>query len=178
MIAIVDNGKGADQIERLVRGQKEIISPKDAAGTKAGGYILSDGDMKHSKENIKLIEKTGKPILAIGAGYIFLGVAYGAKHADNKFEKTDRVKIEHSCPLTLDLKRVFTVMQECRHGFKELPENFEVIGSSSKYQFKIVQEMEKPFFGVHFNPELGGDGMRVIDNFVKFVEVWDKYHKG
>ncbi len=177
MIVIVDNGKGAD-VERFVRGQKEIMKPKDALNAKAGGFILSDGNMKHLKDNMKIIEKINKPLLGIGAGYVFLGVAYGAKAREGKFEKSDHVKIEHPCPLTLDLKRVFTVIQNSTHAFDEVPDNFSVIASSSKYKFKIIGEAKKPFFGVHFNPESGGDGLKIIDNFVKFVEVWGKYHKG
>ncbi|MBI3190678.1 hypothetical protein HYZ41_03160 [archaeon] len=177
MIAIVDNGKGANEIARFIRGSKEIVKPSEALKVKTSGYILSDGDMKHQKDNIKLIEKSNKPILGIGAGYIFLGAAYGAKPKAGKIEKTDHVKIEHPCPLTLDLKRMFVVMQTCNHVFAELPENFTVIASSAKYEFKIISESEKPFFGVHFNPELGGDGPKIIDNFVKFIDIWEKYHK-
>ena len=178
MIVIVDNGKGANDIAMFIRGPKEIMKPSDALKAKSSGFILSDGDMKHQKDNIKIIEKSGKPILGIGAGYIFLGMAYGAKPKEGKVEKTDRVKIEHPCPLTLDLKRMFVVMQSCGHVFAELPENFNVIASSPKYEFKIIGESEKPFFGVHFNPEMGGDGPKIIDNFVKFIDVWEKYHKG
>ena len=178
MILIVDNGKGAQEIERSVRGSKQIVKAKDALNMKAGGIILSDGDMKHMKENINIIKKWNKPLLAIGTSYIFLASAYGAKSKEGKIEKTERVNIEHPCPLTLDLKRTFNVIQSCNHMLEDLPENFSVIASSQKYEFKIIGDMEKPFFGVHFNPELGGDGIKIIDNFVKSVDVWEKYHKG
>jgi GMP synthase-like glutamine amidotransferase len=177
MIAIVDNGKGAEDIARFIRGQKEVISPTEALKSKANAFILSDGDMKHQKHNVDLIKKTSRPLLGIGAGYAFLGVAFGAKLKETKFDKTDRAKIEHPCPLTLDLKKMFTVMQTCKHAFPELPENFHVVASSPKYEYKIISENDKPFFGVHFNPELGGDGLKIIDNFVKFVDVWEKYHR-
>ncbi|MCX6815425.1 MAG: hypothetical protein NT120_01055 [Candidatus Aenigmarchaeota archaeon] len=176
MIAIVDNGKGADDIERFIRGAKEVVTPNEALKSKASAFILTDGDMKHQKANVELIKKTNKPLLGIGIGYIFLGVAYGAKTKETKFDKTDHAKIEHACPLTLDLKKMFTVMQNCRHAFIELPENFQVVASSPKYEYKIISENNKPFFGVHFNPEMGGDGLKIIDNFVKFVDIWGKYH--
>ena len=178
MIVIVDNGKGSQEVARFIRGSKEIVKPADAAKAKASAYILTDGDMKNQAVNVKLIEKSTKPILAIGAGYIFLTSAFGAKSKPAKVEKTDRLKIERACPLTLDLKKNFMVMQSCDHVIEELPENFDVIASSPKYQYKIIVDAERPFFGVHFNPELGSDGMKVIDNFVKFVEIWEKYHKG
>lgn len=177
MIVVVDNGRGAEDIARVIRGPKEIMKPAEAAKAKASGYILTDGDMKHQKTNVQLIEKTNRPILAIGAAYAFLGAAFGVKAKESKMEKMDRVKIEHPCPLTLDLKKVFTVMQNGGHVFEDLPENFSVVASSPKNEFKIVEAGEKPFFGVQFNPEMGGDGLTIINNFVKFVDVWEKYHK-
>jgi GMP synthase-like glutamine amidotransferase len=178
MIVIVDNGKGAQDIARFIRGSKDIVKPADAAKAKASAYILSDGDMKNQAANIKLIEKANKPVLAIGAAHVFLAGAYGAKSKEGKVDKTDRCKIERPSPLTLDLKKMFAVLQSSPHMIDELPENFTVIASSPKYEYKIIIESEKPFFGVHFNPEMGGEGMKVIDNFVKFVDVWEKYHKG
>ncbi len=178
MIVIVDNGNGANEIANFIRGPKDVMKPAEALKSKASGFILSDGDMKNQAANIKIINSMNKPLLAIGAGYIFLGAAYGAKAKESKLGKMDSVRVKKSCPLTLDLKKMFTVMQNCKHVFAELPENFEVIASSPKYEYKIIQEMEKPFFGVHFNPELGKDGLKVLDNFAKFVEVWKKYHMG
>lgn len=177
MIAIVDNGKGADEIARFLRAQKDIVKPKDAASAKASAYILSDGDLKHQKDNVKLIEKTNRPVLGIGAGYVFLGAAFGAKAVPTKGDKIERVKIERPSPLTLDMKRVFSVVQTVTHGFQDIPENFDVFASSSKYEFKIIQDNEKPLFGVHFNPEQGSEGSKILDNFAHFVEMWGKYHK-
>lgn len=178
MIVIVDNGKGADEIAGFIRWPKQVMKPAEAVKAKASGYILSDGDMKNQAANVKIINAVNKPLLAIGAGYIFLGAAYGAKAKESKLEKMDSVRVKKNCPLTLDLKKMFSVMQQCNHVFAELPENFEVIASSPKYEYKIIQEMEKPFFGVHFNPEMGKDGLKVLSNFANFVEVWEKYHKG
>jgi GMP synthase-like glutamine amidotransferase len=176
MIAIIDNGTGAEAIANFVRIPREIIKPNEAVKSKASAFILSDGDVKHQKTNIELIKKTGRPLLAIGAGCAFLGAAYGAKYKEVKQDKMDRVRIEHPCPLTLDLKKMFTVMQTCRHILTDLPDAFHVVASSSKNEYKVISENDKPFFGVHFNPELGSDGLKIIDNFVKFVEVWEKYH--
>jgi len=177
MIVIVDNGKGAEDIARFIRAQKTIVKPKDAASAKGSAYILSDGDLKNQRDNVKLIEKTNKPLLGIGAGYVFLGAAFGAKAVPTKGGKIETVKIERPSPLTLDMKKMFSVVQTVTHGFQDLPENFNVFASSSKYEFKIIQENEKPFFGVHFNPEQGSEGIKILDNFCRFVEIWEKYHR-
>ena len=176
MIAIVDNGKGADNIARMIRGAKVIVKP-DKIDNKASAYILSDGDMKHQKSNDKLIKSTEKPLMGIGMGSVFLAAAYGAKIGKSKAEKQARVKIEHACALTLDMKKMFVAFKSCDSALEDLPENFNIF-ASSKYPFEIIGEIEKPFFGVHFNPEMGADGLKIIDNFVKFVEIWEKYHKG
>lgn len=175
MLVIVDNGKGTDNIARLIRGQKVIAKPEKIPS--ASAYILSDGDMKNQKHNEKLIKSTDKPVMGIGAGSLFLAAAYGAKISKSKAEKQASVKIEHACPLTLDMKKMFVAFKSCDSAIEEVPENFSVF-ASSKYPFEIIGENEKPFFGVHFNPEMGADGMKVIDNFVKFVEIWKKYHTG
>lgn len=175
MLAIIDNGKGAEQIARMVRGQKVVMKPEKVEG--ASAFILSDGDMKNQKHNEKIIKSTGKPLLGIGAGSLFLAAAYGAKIGRGKTERQARVKIEHPCALTLDMKKMFVVFKNCDSLLEDIPENFNVF-ASSRYPFEIIGESEKPFFGVHFNPEMGGDGLKIIDNFVKFAEVWEKYHRG
>lgn len=176
MLAIIDNGKGAEQIVRMVRGPKVVVKP-DKADMKASAFILSDGDMKNQKHNEKIIKSAEKPLLGIGAGSLFLAAAYGAKISKGKAERQARVKIEHPCSLTLDMKKMFVVFKSCDGVLEELPENFNVF-ASSRYPFEIIGETEKPFFGVHFNPEMGADGMKIIDNFVKFAGVWEKYHSG
>ncbi|MBI4174865.1 MAG: hypothetical protein HY517_04425 [Candidatus Aenigmarchaeota archaeon] len=176
MLVIVDNGKGAEQIARLVRGQKAIMKP-EKVDTKASAFILSDGDMKNQKANEKIIKGTDKPLLAIGAASVFLASAFGGQAGKGKAEKQARVKIEHPCSLTLDMKKMFVVFKSCDAMLEDIPESFDVF-ASSKYPFEIIGDNERPFFGVHFNPEMGADGMKIIDNFVKFAEVWEKYHRG
>jgi len=180
MLAIVDNGSGADEISRLIRMKNVVIKPKDLTPkeiSKFSSFILSDGDMKNKAANVKFIKKATRPMLGIGSGYIFLASAFGAKPKEVKFDKQERVKIERPCPLVLDLKKMFTVLKSCTHVLEELPENFDVIASSRTYDFEIIQEFEKPFFGVQFNPELGADGFKLLNNFEKFADVWGKYHK-
>lgn len=175
MLAIVDNGRGAEQIARLVRGPKVVVKPDKIPA--ASAFILSDGDMKNQKHNEKIIKSVDKPILGIGAGYLFIAAAYGAKIGKGRSEKQAHVKIEHHCALTLNMKKMFTVFKNCDSLLADIPENFNVF-ASSRYPFEIIGETEKPLFGVHFNPEMGADGMKIIDNFVKFVEIWEKYHRG
>ncbi len=177
MLAIVDNGRGAEEIARLVRSSKQIVKPAEAGQLKASAYILTDGDMKNQKANIDLIKKFNKPLLGLGMGSVFLASAFGSKPVVSKFEKQIKVKVERPSPLVLDMKKIFSAVNSCQHGIDDLPENFDVFASSQRYDFEIIAHMENPFFGVHFCPELGGDGLKILDNFMKFAEVWGKYHK-
>ena len=177
MLAIVDNGRGAEEIARFVRASKQIIKPSEIGKVKASAYILSDGDIKNKKACIDLIKKCEKPLLALGIGSVFLAAAFGAKAVPIKADKSVKIKIERPSTLTTDMKKLFSVVNNCQHGIDDLPEQFDVFASSQKYDFEIIGHVENPFFGVHFNPELGADGFQILNNFVKFVEVWEKYHK-
>ena len=178
MIVVVDNGKGADEIASCIRLSKKILKPKEAANAKANAYILSDGDLKNQADNLKVIKSANGPLLGIGAGCMFVGAAFGAKVKEGVKKKgMERLSLKKPCPLTLDLKRMFAVMEDYQNIFSELPENFAVVASSKGYEFEIIQESANPFFGVQFSPEQGGDGRKILMNFERFVEVWEKYHK-
>ena len=175
MIAIVDNGKNADKLAQLVRGQHVVVKPeKIPAG--ASAVILSDGDVKMQKVNEKIIASFDKPLLAVGNASLFLCTAEGVNIVPGKIAKNERVKIERPCAVLLDMKKMFTVVKASTHELEDLPEAFDVM-ASSKYPFEVIAHNEKPYFGVHFNPELGGEGMRIVQNFVNSIEIWEKYHK-
>ncbi len=186
MIAIVDNGKNASEISRFLRMQSQIVSPNkidsiqtDARGVKqsVSAFILSDGDLKNQKASEKVL-KLNKPVLGIGAGCLFVGAAFGAKiKRVPKTEKQERLVIKKPCPLTVDMKKALSVFESYQNILDGVPENFGIVASSAKYEYEIIQEMEKPLFGVHFLPEKGGDGRMILSNFERFVEVWGKYHK-
>jgi len=186
MILVVDNGKGADEISRMLRSSKVVkpnnISPADA-------YILTDGSTmagRDQKEIINFIKKNNKPLLGIGLGYLYLGMAFGAgTKTFGSAEKEEKVTIKQRSPILLDLKKTFSVVCNQKHVLDECPDCFGPIASSPKYEFEIIQhgatignvvDNPLPLFGVHFNPEAGLDGRKIIDNFVKFVEIWNKYH--
>ena len=176
MIIIVDNGKGADEIARMIRMNNKIVKP--SAFGPASAYILSDGDMKNQKLNEKIIKKVDVPVLGIGCGSMSIASAFGAEIKKvPRVECQERVMIRKPCPLTLDMKRMFSVHENYQNVIENLPENFGVIANSRQCEFEIIQEMQSPFFGVQFNPEKGLDGMTILRNFERFVEVWEKYHK-
>ncbi|MBI5347562.1 MAG: hypothetical protein HZB66_03055 [Candidatus Aenigmarchaeota archaeon] len=177
-IVIVDNGKGASAIAGDIRSSK-IIKPSEISKIRdAGAWILSDG--KPSKETEKCFEvlkKTDKPVLALGLGYLYLASAFGADIVEAKPKKEVMIRIVRNCPLTTDFKKAFRAVKQCPYAIRNLPEGFDV-SAKSDYEFEIISDIENPFFGVHFNPELSPETVGILRNFEKFVtEVWEKYHK-
>lgn len=176
VIVVVDNGRGND-IARFLRLPNKVVAPKNAMKEKANGYILSDGDPKNLEANLGILD-ISLPTLGIATGCLFIGTAFGGEVAKlKKVERQENVSLKKPCPLTLDMKRTFAVLKSCQYGFNVLPENFDVIAASRTYEFEIIQDHDNPFFGVQFNPELGMDGRKILDNFERFVEVWEKYHE-
>ncbi|MBI2971050.1 MAG: hypothetical protein HYY37_01375 [Candidatus Aenigmarchaeota archaeon] len=176
MLVIVDNGNG-QELASMVRMQHVVAKP-DKIPDKASAFILSDGSLSNQKANEKIIGKTDKPVLGVGAGCLFIGTAFGASvKSVPKVEKQEKIMLKKPCPLTVDMKKALLVFEKYQNVFDELPENLGIVASSPKYEYEIIQEMEKPFFGVHFLPEKGGDGRTVLANFERFVEIWGKYHR-
>ena len=178
MIAIIDNGSGAEQIASLIRSKKEIVKPSEIKSS-SRAYIISDGVLNAAaQKNItKLIQSSKSPVMGIGIGCAYIGAAFGAKIKTARQPKNDRLIIKIPCPLLLDFKKFFVVSRNCQHIIDNLPENFSAVASSQKYEYEVIQENKKPLFGVNFNPELGADGIKILRNFEKFVNLWENYHK-
>lgn len=178
MLLIVNNGKGAEEISRSLRMQNKIVKPSEAGSIKASAYILSDGSLSHQKDNEKIIKNSTKPVLGIGAGSLFIAAAFGGKiKKAGKVERQERILLEKPSPLTLDMKKNFTVFESYENVIEELPEIFTPMARSPEYNFEIILHVENPLFGVQFNPEKGADGRMILANFEKFIAVWEKYHK-
>ncbi|MFC2143507.1 hypothetical protein ACFLQN_03845 [Candidatus Aenigmatarchaeota archaeon] len=175
MIYIINNGKDAEEIAKFLRSKSEVMAPNK---TKVNGdaYILSDGDVKNKAANIKLLKKLGCPVLGIGAGSLFIAATFGAAFKKGKPEKSKIIKVKKSCPLLLGFKKVFKAQDSCNHFLEALPENMHISASSSKYEFEIIQDMENPWFGIHFNPTTM-ETVNILRNFEKFVGMWERYHK-
>lgn len=118
------------------------------------------------------------PVLALGSAYGFMLAAFGAKPIKADFDKNEMLHLERPCSLLLDMKRMFAVKNSCAVGVEDVPESFDVFATSKAYPFEILGHVEKPFFALHFNPEQGLDGTKILQNFAKFAEVWEKYHRG
>ncbi len=175
MIYIVDNGKGAKEISMHLRAKHEIVSPKKIKPN-GSAYILTDGDVKNKTENVKFIKTVKTPVLGIGAGSAFIAAAFEAPIKEGKCEKSKIVKVKKSCPLLLDFKKIFKAEDSCSIMIEDLPESMYPVAESQHYEFEIIQDMQNPFFGVHFTPTTL-ETLNILRNFEKFIRVWERYHK-
>jgi anthranilate synthase/phosphoribosyltransferase len=180
MLVIVNNGKGAENISRFMRVQHKIIKPKDKIPEKVSGVIFSDGKIsKDAQLKAKMfIDKGTVPVMFVGNGYRCMMSCMNTVVKEIKVsKKQERLIMAKPCPLLLDVKKAFSVIKDADFLVSNLPENLNPIARSQKNEFEMVQDIEKPFFGLNFNPELGLDGFKILQNFSNFIEVWEKYHK-
>ncbi len=178
MLIVIDNGNASEIIKNL-RMTAQIKKPADALKTDCLGFIISDGILNNTlKKTIEdFVKTTKKPVLGIGLGGAYVASAFGAKILESKPAKNVRTKIVKASPTLLNLKSSFNVVSESKYTIDNLPENFDVVAQSPTCEYEVIQHRENPLFAVHFNPELGLDGKKILDNFVEFIKVWDKYHK-
>lgn len=177
MIGIVDNGQGAEEIQQLIP-KSEIIKPSEISKGKFDAYILSDGapTQDNQKHCIKLIQEPKRPILGIGLGFLYMGAAFGGEVVPVKpANKNARLKILHPSPIVTDLKFV-SVNDNSQFALNDLPDCFEVITEGSNGP-EIIQDIELPLIGTRFNPAESPDAIKMFQNFLKFVETYDQYHK-
>ena len=177
MITIVDNGKGAHKISRLLRTKNNVVKPGENADGSA--FIITDGEKPENiHKDLKKIIERNVPVLAIGLGAFYIYEMLGAKITKTSAaKKQEKLSIDNPSPMLLDLKKMFTVLSNCSFESDGLPENFFVIASSRSNDCWLVQDVQMPLFCANFNPELGLDGLKILRNFEKFLEVWEKYHK-
>ncbi|MAH42834.1 hypothetical protein CL614_03865 [archaeon] len=178
-VAIIDNGNGAEELASLV-GDAEIFPFKDVKKVLKGefdAYILTDGDADAKKQSadVELLSNAKKPVLAIGFGYLCLGALMGAEVVEAKPIKKDSViSIKHGSPITTDMKKI-SVKHDTKFKLENIPE--EILNIAANPEADIIQDIEMPLIGVSFLPEQSKDGPQIIKNFLKFVDVYDNYHK-
>ncbi|HID43370.1 MAG TPA: hypothetical protein EYP30_06315, partial [Archaeoglobaceae archaeon] len=146
---------------------------------KKDGLIISDGESnRHNQQLIeKLLENHDYPILAIGSSFLYIVALAGGVIGESreKGRREIKIRVSRACPLTTEL-RTCKVVKTSEFIVRELPEIFRATAVSYESKFEIIEDLENPLFGVHFNPELGLDGIKILKNFINFVEVWKKYH--
>lgn len=170
MITIIDDFNSG--VERFIRDKKEVVDSKQGIKKigKTDAVILCGVDPKNGE---KIIQELSTPCLALENAATVLAEVFDGQTTEKKKDKR-AVSVKKASPLLLGLKKKFIVMGG-DGAIKDLPEDFEVIANSPN-GIEVFQHIEFPIFGTSFKPD-GVEGKKIINNFIKFLEVWEKYHK-
>src|SRR3990170_460501 len=181
-ILIIDFGSQFTQlIARRVRESKvycEIhshkISIEEIKKLNPIGIILSGGPMSVYDENSPALDNNilslQKPILGICYGLQILCKNLGGKvesAKDREYGKAE-LSIEGNSSLFLDVKNDSTVWMSHGDYLTNLPQGFNVIGTSHHSPICAIENKAKKIFGVQFHPEVvhTEEGEKIIRNFL------------
>jgi len=181
-ILIIDFGSQFTQlIARRVRESKvycEIhshrISIEEIKKINPIGIILSGGPMSVYDDNSPALDNNiltlNKPILGICYGLQILcrnmgGTVESAK--DREYGKAE-LSIEGNSSLFLDVKNDSTVWMSHGDYLTNLPQGFNVIGTSHHSPICAIENKQQKIFGVQFHPEVVHTeaGEKIIKNFL------------
>ncbi|MGK0290510.1 MAG: GMP synthase (glutamine-hydrolyzing) [bacterium] len=184
MIAILDFGSQYTQlIARRIREQQvycEIhpctISLDKIKAMNPKGIILSGGPCSVTDEDAPLIDPEtfgwGIPILGICYGLQLMVQTLGGtveKALHSEYGRAELTIIEEE-PLFSYFGTDSPTTVWMSHGDRviEIPENFEVIGTSENSPFAAIVNKEKNFFGIQFHPEVyhTDKGNQLLRNFL------------
>ena len=181
-ILIIDFGSQFTQlIARRVRESKvycEIHSHKitieEIKKLNPIGIILSGGPMSVYDENSPALDNEilvlHKPILGICYGLQILcknlgGTVESAK--DREYGKAE-LSIEGNSSLFIDVKNDSTVWMSHGDYLTNLPQGFDVIGTSHHSPICAIENTQAKIYGVQFHPEVvhTEEGEKIIKNFL------------
>lgn len=177
MIAIVDNGSGAQEIKKFLSDSK-IIKPQEIEREEYDAFILTNGQATKENQgpNVELIKNAKRPILGMGLGFLYMGASFGADVVEAKpTGKLMTLKTEHPSPLLNDIKRL-NVQDSLPLKLENLPECFEVI-CEKKNGPEIIQDVELPLIGTRFDISEIRKAKKIFKNFEDFSQTYDFYHK-
>lgn len=157
--------------------RNDKISAEEVVAKNPDHIILSPGPGYPNKAGIctELIKKSGNiPLMGVCLGHQAIGNAFGANiiHAPQIMHgKSDRVRIDISCPLFEGLDAVCEVGRY--HSLvidrATLPACLKITAESDDGCIMGVMHTERPIYGIQFHPEsvLTPNGMKIIENFLK-----------
>ncbi|HAB54716.1 MAG: glutamine-hydrolyzing GMP synthase [Ignavibacteria bacterium RIFOXYB2_FULL_35_12] len=181
-ILIIDFGSQFTQlIARRIRESKvyceihsHMISIEEIKKLNPIGIILSGGPMSVYDENSPALDNNilslQKPILGICYGLQILCKNLGGKvesAKDREYGKAE-LSIEGNSSLFLDVKNDSTVWMSHGDYLTNLPQGFNVIGTSHHSPICAIENKAKKIFGVQFHPEVvhTEEGEKIIRNFL------------
>jgi len=119
------------------------------------------------------VRETEAPLFGICGGHQIIAQAFGSPVAPMGFKELGYTSIElagSGDPLFDGLSSPLTVFNVHGEEIKEMPADFELLGSSKRCRIQIMRHREKDISSVQFHPELSGykpDGIVMLTNFLR-----------
>lgn len=148
-------------------------------GSSAGDYdgIILSGRTSTIKEinvsNMKILQyayKDDRPLLGICYGAEIMALTFGGSLQ----RLNDRITGDNDVTVmkenTLTNKKSLNVFESHGYCIARLPKEFICIAESTNCKYEIIANERKPMFGTQFHPELSGDGMEILRNFVQVTK--------
>ncbi len=151
------------------------IEEKDPAGIILGG----GPSLERSGNSHEYVTKLNCPILGICLGHQIMAQAYGAEVGAAGIESYAKIEINilQENDIFKGLGPTMEVWASHKDEVRTLPEEFEVLATSSICDIEAIKHLEKPLYGIQFHPEVHHTqkGPQLFENF---YEVCKRYKRG
>lgn len=144
------------------------------------GIILSGGpESVYDKDSVKCdpgILDLGVPLLGICYGHQLMAYTQGARVEADKTSREyglTEIEVKKAEGIFRELDPKETVWMSHGDTVKDLPDGFEVIGSTKSGEWAAIANFEKNWFGVQFHLEVTHtvSGMKMLSNFIDICNV-------
>lgn len=116
------------------------------------------------------IFKMGLPILGICYGLQVIAIENGGKvlRPDHREYGFANLELKKKTALVEGISDLSQIWMSHGDSVEELPDSFEIIGSTHNCPFTVIENIEKKLYGVQFHPEVvhSHEGQKIISNFV------------
>ena len=150
----------------------EKIEGKDPAGIILGG----GPSLERSGNSSQYVNQLDYPILGICLGHQIMAKAYGAEVGAAGIESYAKIEINilKENDIFQGLGPTMEVWASHKDEVRTLPEEFEVLATSSICDIEAMKHHKKPLYGIQFHPEVHHTqkGPQLFENF---YEVCKKY---
>lgn len=147
-----------DQVDRSCLGD---YSHYILSGRRRNDHLMN----RVNSEIIRLAIQRKKPLLGIcyGAELLALTVGGTIRRMDNPIKGGETVDVTRDNPLCSGRIGVF---ESHAYEIARMPPPLETVGSSATCRNEMVRYGGLPIYGTQFHPEMTGDGLRLIKNFL------------
>ena len=156
----------------LASANEHSFDQYDAMVISGGPRLFTDqAQIKELTQWFRFIERVVCPILGICLGHQAIGLAAGAKvYRDTERRNTEIITTHKQHALLNQLSQNFEVATDHCEGIS-LPENYQLIGSSTWYQVEVMVNDKLKRYGVQFHPEVSGRaGEQLFKNFLQLAK--------